>query len=342
VIEQARNDEEQLRNELATDRVAAQTFRDVFLTYNKPWLQGQLHEVFTPRTLFLHRKDIIDQFFKVMGELAPDVSLSEAEAAAQSEAESGGTSRKSKTAKGLPDADGAAQEALVGPETQIVAKVTRYWLVRMRFIRTLRVQVQSLVDLNLEEECAYCGTSEGLNVELLQNIEDLFREFLVATGSPMPGYKFQAWSRYFKEHAIYRTLCAECSEMIQDYHKKKKQLARMEGPDIMNSQPYNYQSTMKQRSSFHATRLEGTDARRETLDFSRAQAAPQEQDSVDPALDQSRGEEARKRNQLEEVIERMGPKHRELASHWIAMARTNLQKKNTKLIMTFRGPGLGK
>ena len=35
--------------------------------------------------------------------------------------------------------------------------------------------------------------------------------------------------RYFKEHAVYRTLCAECSEMIQEYHKKKKKLARMEG-----------------------------------------------------------------------------------------------------------------
>ena len=77
LVEQARIDEDQLKNELASDRVAAQTFRDIFLTYNKPWLQGQLHEVFTPRTLFLYRKDIIDQFAKVMGELAPDVSLSE-------------------------------------------------------------------------------------------------------------------------------------------------------------------------------------------------------------------------------------------------------------------------
>ena len=77
LIEQARNDEEQLRNELATDRILAQTFRDVFLLYNKPWLKSQLHEVFTPRTLFLHRKDIIDQFLYVMGDLAPDISLSD-------------------------------------------------------------------------------------------------------------------------------------------------------------------------------------------------------------------------------------------------------------------------
>jgi len=47
-------------NELASDRVITETFRNVFLTYNKPWLQGQLHEVFTPRTLFVHRKEIID------------------------------------------------------------------------------------------------------------------------------------------------------------------------------------------------------------------------------------------------------------------------------------------
>ena len=79
-MEQAGTDENQLKNELATTRVAAQTFRDIFLTYNRPWLTGQLHEVFTPRTLFLHRKDIIDQFAKVMGEIQADVSLSDGEA----------------------------------------------------------------------------------------------------------------------------------------------------------------------------------------------------------------------------------------------------------------------
>ena len=145
----------------------------------------------------------------------------------------------------------------------------------MRFIRTLRVQVQSIVDLHLEEECAYCGTSEGLNVELLQNIEDLFREFLTATGARMPGYKFQAWIRYFKEHAVYRTLCAECSEMIQEYHKKKKKLARMEG-----TQAHLY----PQRSSFNGTRLDRTDlGRAETiLSEAAATAGPQE---VEPAAE---------------------------------------------------------
>jgi hypothetical protein len=52
----------------------------------------------------------------------------------------------------------------------------------MRFIATLRVQVQSILELNLEEECLYCGATVGLNVELMQSLEDMFREFVVETG----------------------------------------------------------------------------------------------------------------------------------------------------------------
>ena len=35
-----------------------------------------MHEIFTPRTLFLHRKDIIVQFRKVMGEIQPNIDVS--------------------------------------------------------------------------------------------------------------------------------------------------------------------------------------------------------------------------------------------------------------------------
>ena len=100
LVEQAGTDENQLKNELATTRVAAQTFRDIFLTYNRPWLTGQLHEVFTPRTLFLYRKDIIDQFAKVMGEIQADVSLDEGDLG--KEADNAGSSGSSAGARGGP------------------------------------------------------------------------------------------------------------------------------------------------------------------------------------------------------------------------------------------------
>lgn len=167
--------------------MAAQTFRDIFLTYNRPWLTGQLHEVFTPRTLFLYRKDIIDQFAKVMGEIQADVSLSDGEA--EKKAPDAGSSdssaaarrepeqKKAQKAKKLDHSRSSARSKALDPRTQdlnerveavpAIRKIIRYWLLRMRFVKTLRVQVQAIVDLHLAEECLYCGATTGITVELL-------------------------------------------------------------------------------------------------------------------------------------------------------------------------------
>jgi hypothetical protein len=45
--------------DLKTDRMIAETFRDLFMKHNKPWVQEQIYEIFTPRTLFLHRDQIL-------------------------------------------------------------------------------------------------------------------------------------------------------------------------------------------------------------------------------------------------------------------------------------------
>ena len=42
-------------------------------------MQEQLYEIFTPRTLFLHRDQIITQFKKVMGDMKPVLSEDENE-----------------------------------------------------------------------------------------------------------------------------------------------------------------------------------------------------------------------------------------------------------------------
>ena len=60
--------------DLKTDRMVAETFRDLFMKHNKPWVQEQIYEIFTPRTLFLHREEILNQFKKIMGNMQPDIS----------------------------------------------------------------------------------------------------------------------------------------------------------------------------------------------------------------------------------------------------------------------------
>lgn len=208
MVERARTQEDALKYELASDRVAASTFRDMFLTYNKPWLQGQLHEVFTPRTLFLYRKEIIEQFRAVMDDIAPDISFSEdhkSESEEQSEVTDSDSSLEEKSRRGgrtgrrhkMDDGDQLSTSKLLTsgrPATKedlarlrqrlnaSTAAIARYWLTRSRFVATLRVQVQSVIDLRIEEACTFCGTTEYLTAELLQDLEALFHEFLVNTG----------------------------------------------------------------------------------------------------------------------------------------------------------------
>ena len=51
-----------MKADLNTDRVMAENFKELFLTYNKPWLRENIQEVFTPRTLFEHKDTIADEF----------------------------------------------------------------------------------------------------------------------------------------------------------------------------------------------------------------------------------------------------------------------------------------
>ena len=64
-----RVEEESNKIELQTDRIVADTYRELFMKHNKPWMQEQIYEIFTPRTLFMYRDEILEQFQKVMGDL---------------------------------------------------------------------------------------------------------------------------------------------------------------------------------------------------------------------------------------------------------------------------------
>lgn len=59
--------------------------------------------------------------------------------------------------------------------------IIKYWVTRMRFIRKLRLYVQRFVDLNIAAECLFCRYTYGLQVELLQSLEDMFFAYLRET-----------------------------------------------------------------------------------------------------------------------------------------------------------------
>lgn len=80
-----------------------------------------------------------------------------------------------------------------------------------------------MIEDALERYCIYCGLSFGLKVELIQNIEDIFFDFLEDTGYSILDYDVFDWQAYFKEVASFRTICINCSEAIVRANKLANQ-----------------------------------------------------------------------------------------------------------------------
>jgi hypothetical protein len=223
-----KTEEDRNKIDLATDRIIAESYRELFMKNNKPWMQEQLYEIFTPRTLFLYRDQILDQFQKVMGELDPVLSDDE-----QGE-------KDSSLDSDIVDTDSFEDETKKkkGPEkveelrwvqdndTPMTRAIIKFWIMRARFRQKARMEVQPIIDFMRKPFCLYCRTIYGLKVELIQNIEDLFNQFLHIKKQNLVQYKIVDWQRYFAKNASTRTICQDCHREIELYHIKLKKFYR--------------------------------------------------------------------------------------------------------------------
>ena len=137
-------DEEQNKNDLQTDRLVAQTYRDLFLKYNKPWMQEQMYEIFTPKTLFSHRKDIITQFHKVMGDLAPDISVSEKGKKDEEDSNfllsDDNDDEDIKQKKQAQKVKNEQEKQIVKENTSVTSKaIIKFWIIRARLKQKVRI-----------------------------------------------------------------------------------------------------------------------------------------------------------------------------------------------------------
>ena len=170
LVDRIKLEEDQNRQDLMTDRVVADTFRAMFMKYNKPWMQEQMYEIFTPRTLFLYRKDIVDQFQNVLGEIEPDLTLT-SEGSGESKGdeslfESDELEDKSKKKRRFV-ATKDEQNWVKINDTPITRAIIKYWVFRARFKQKLRIQVSKLIESQAQRQCLYCQASYGLKVELI-------------------------------------------------------------------------------------------------------------------------------------------------------------------------------
>ena len=144
IVEKLRGQDEIALIDLQTDRIVAKTVRDKFIRYNKPWLRENMHEIFTPRTLFLYRKEIINQFEKVVGKRQPaNISLSSKE-----------KSTFSKEASGSKDTifQRNFNPTLLNERT---IPVIKFWIARAKNIKKIRRYVSRIIDSSMDKECMF-------------------------------------------------------------------------------------------------------------------------------------------------------------------------------------------
>jgi len=104
--------------------------------------------------------------------------------------------------------------------------VIHYWVLRSRMVRKLRIYVQAYIDQNIQSECLYCRSQYGLRVELMENLEDVFYDFLTESHSTIGDFNYQQWQLYFRRHSTYRTTCYNCHEKIEVAHRKRRREVR--------------------------------------------------------------------------------------------------------------------
>lgn len=143
----------------------------------------------TPRTIFGRNKEIIAELKKTLGPIEADIENSERKDESTKSMEESMhieellVKKNKERMKRLSKKFGIGGEQIQakikeGKVTAISRIIIKYWVTRMRFLRKLRLFVQNTVDLNLATECLYCRYTYGLQVELLQSLEDMFYDYL--------------------------------------------------------------------------------------------------------------------------------------------------------------------
>ena len=60
----------------------------------------------------------------------------------------------------------------------------------------------------------------------MENIEDMFFDFLGVTGSTIGDYNYQDWISFFKRYASYRTTCYNCYESLEVAYRAERRKFR--------------------------------------------------------------------------------------------------------------------
>eukprot|EP00826_Nyctotherus_ovalis_P024417 TRINITY_DN18892_c0_g2_i1.p1 TRINITY_DN18892_c0_g2~~TRINITY_DN18892_c0_g2_i1.p1 ORF type:complete len:346 (+),score=55.10 TRINITY_DN18892_c0_g2_i1:84-1121(+) len=198
---------------LLTDRMIAQTYREMFLELNSPLPAETVCRYLTKSLRHDNREEIIAQFTELYGVAKPrNIERRESE----------DSLIKKRT---LPIPDNNIE--LTQPAKQIM----KDWLERAKLRRRLRTQVAKFIEQKRDTMCEKCKGSVWLKAECGDEMLDLFDAFVKEENQDAGSYNVLMWRRYFRKHATIYTNCIDCrvpplSERSEDLLKRWLSAAR--------------------------------------------------------------------------------------------------------------------
>jgi hypothetical protein len=197
-VDLVKADDEVIRQELNTGRLHDPVLREKFLEANMKWLQNNLKVVFTPRTVAQYRPLILTKFRKVFGDIDEQVPYThEPEELEEPQ---------------LPDFNSNS------------ASLARYWLSRARRNRRLLAQAAPVTELNKDSFCIFCRCRYALQVEMIENIEDLYLQFKQTINGAERYQLFTwnvlEWQEFVSVEGHFRTLCLDCLNQIEAFNTR--------------------------------------------------------------------------------------------------------------------------
>ena len=222
----ARRDEiiRAVKADIVDGKCKLEDFKGTFLEANKHWLKSHIKEVLSPLSLKNKKMEVLQVFRQIYDKLI----VTGYENLKQADDEN--NQAKNKMMDYAPQRKIKKAQISWQLETLI-----RLWKTKAVRRVQIRQKVAGLIEVMAQPSCEYCGARWNIRAECMEDIEDIFTDFIQETPNQSWAiWSDIAWQDYFKEHAVIRSICFNCDEQIILHHQKvvKRKLERRKINDI--------------------------------------------------------------------------------------------------------------
>lgn len=183
-----------IKPDLYTDRIIAQTYREMFLELNKPLPVDVVYHYLTRSVRQNQREQIVQEFKKIFDRELKPTNIQQINTGEASPAHP-----RIMVHENIDVQMSSATTSLIGK-----------WLTRARLRRVLRFQIARVIEGMKAQRCDNCRNSGWLKVECDDEILDLFDKFIKEEGGNESNYNVLTWRRFFRRNAKVHTTCMEC------------------------------------------------------------------------------------------------------------------------------------